>query len=96
MYQRSPEQLAIIADNVKAKTYLTLQEQADIMNIGLPMNNEIKDTLVLCSVLNYMLDGNASVAQKNAAANKAGKENLDIAIQDGYDVIGYWVVGYCQ
>lgn len=96
MYQRSPEQLAIVADNVKANTYLTLQEQADIMNIGLPVNNEIKDTLVLCSVLNYMFAGNASVAQKNATANKAGKENLDIAIQDGYDVIGYWAVGYSQ
>jgi hypothetical protein len=96
MYQRSPEQLAIVADNVKANTYLTLQEQADIMNIGLPVNNEIKDTLVLCSVLNYMFTGNASVAQKNATANKAGKENLDIAIQDGYDVIGYWAVGYSQ
>ena len=96
MYQRSLEQLAIVADNVKANTYLKLQERADIMSVGLPINSEIQDTLVLCSILNYMFAGNTSVAQKNATANKAGKENLDISIQDGYDIIGYWSVGYSQ
>ena len=96
MYQRSPEQLSIVADNVKANTYLTLQEKATIMNTGLPVGTYLQDTLVLYSVLNYMFEGNASVAQKNAAANKAGKEDLDMSVQDGYSVSGYWAVGYCQ
>lgn len=93
MNQRSDQQLAVIADNIRKNQYSQVQGIATLMSRGMPYEQivDLLDNILLQSNALFVLDSiYSSNSQKNACVNGVAKWSLDYGAPDGYADVGYW------